>query len=784
MNVQEYSSPHSNLRGADPLNEVKWIGVKFIFRQIAIVLFLLSLSTAIAHAQAPLKQTVSPARDSTDLDSTEIYEASQVVVSASRWEERASTVSREIITVTPAQINRNNPSTTADVLAQTGLVHVQKSQLGGGSPMLRGYAANQVLLVVDGVRMNNAIYRAGNLQNSITIDPLALESAEVLFGPGSVQYGSDALGGAMVFRTRRPTFADDDSSLHYGGASMLRYNSAMNSLAGSVAIDLGNDRVASTTVLSYNYFDDLRGGANFMSAYPDFGKRPWYVERINGKDSIVANANVALQRPTGYTQFNILENLVWRFKKDLSIEYSGSFTTSSDIPRYDRLIETRDSLPRFAEWYYGPQLWTMHALTFRRSNAGFFADDITTTAAFQYYSEQRNDRPFANDRRRTQDETVLIGSINLDLRKRLAARGAMETDLYYGVEAYINDVTSEAQRTNIVTQEITAANTRYPNGVNTVMSTAMYAQLRHGFSSSLTGAAGIRYTWYDLSSTINDTTLSPLPSTFEDLSVRTSAVTGSFGLTWIAAPWITLHTNLASGFRAPNLDDIAKVFETGPGMLIIPNPDLDPEYNSTIEGGVQWRPWHDVTFDVNGYYTQAIDAIEVRPTTLNGQDTIDLNGTPTAIYANTNIGEAMITGATASLNARAVEDLWIAATASYTYGRDTKNDAPISHIPPAFGSVRLMWKQPSWSVGASFWWSAAQTFDQIPNDDEVKVGINYTKDGTPAWRRLDVSGSYRPVATMEIIVGVENIFDLNYHTFASGISSPGRCVVASLRWSF
>lgn len=749
--------------------------LNFLYATICII-----LSSITLHAHSPRSMNEVIQADSTQLDSAEVYDASQVVVSASRWQERASTVSREIITITPAQINRNNPATTADALALTGMVHVQKSQLGGGSPMLRGYAANTVLLVVDGVRMNNAIYRAGNLQNSITIDPLALESAEVLFGPGSVQYGSDALGGAMVFRTRRPTFADNDTSMLYGGSAMLRYNSSMNSLAGSVAVDIGNDRLASTTVISYSYFDDLRGGANFMSAYPDFGKRPWYVERINGKDSIVANDNVAVQVPTGYTQVNILENLQWKISHDASIEYSGLFTTSTDIPRYDRLVETRNSLPRFAEWYYGPQLWTMHSLTYRESHLYGIADDISITGSFQYYSEQRNDRPFNDDRLRTQDESVLIGSLNADLRKRLGGSNSTETDLYYGIEAYINDVTSKAQRENIVTNEITSANTRYPDGDNTIMSAAAYAQLRHGFSSSLTGAAGVRFTWYDLSSTVSDSN-SPFPS---NLGLTTSAITGSVGLTWIAAPWITLHTNLASGFRAPNLDDIAKVFETGPGMLIIPNADLDPEYNTTIEGGVQWRPATDITFDVNGFYTWAIDAIEVRPATINGQDTIDLGGIPTAIYANTNIGQAIITGATAMLNARAVEDLWITATASYTYGRDTQNDAPISHIPPAFGSVRLMWKQPTWSIGASFWWAAAQTFDQIPNDDEVKVGINYTEDGTPAWRRLDVSGSFRPMSSMELIVGIENLFDLNYHTFASGISAPGRSVVASVRWSF
>ena len=93
--------------------------------------------------------------------------------------------------------------------------------------MIRGFSANSVLIVVDGVRMNNAIYRGGNLQNVISIDPLSLENTEVLFGPGSVMYGSDALGGVMQFRTKTPGFISDESP-QLEATSVLRYSSAAN----------------------------------------------------------------------------------------------------------------------------------------------------------------------------------------------------------------------------------------------------------------------------------------------------------------------------------------------------------------------------------------------------------------------------------------------------------------------------------------------------------------------------------------------------------------------------
>ncbi|MFZ9870975.1 MAG: TonB-dependent receptor [Candidatus Kapaibacteriota bacterium] len=716
----------------------------------------------------------STASDSSGIDSVD---TSPVVVSASRWEERASTVSREILSVTPLQITRQQPPTTADALATTGLVHVQKSQLGGGSPMLRGYAANSVLLVIDGVRMNNAIYRSGNLQNSITVDAAALDGMEVLMGPGSVQYGSDAMGGVMVFTTRRPTFAEGadnaaDSALHVGGSTWLRYASAANLAAGSVAIDLGSADLASSTVISVSSFGDLRGGASFMPAYPDFGRRPWYVQRFDGRDSLVVNTRPEVQVGSGYDQLNVLQNLHWRLDDRTTLEYGGIFTTSSNVPRYDRLIETRNGGPRFAEWYYGPQLFTMHSLTYRRP-------DATITASMQYTTESRHDRPFQSDLLRSQNEAVWVGSINADFRQELTDN-ADELDLYYGAEVFVNDVQSQAHRTSITTGQRTPTGSRYPDGGSTVWSGAGYAQLRYGVSDRLTLAGGLRATWYDLRSSIGDTTLFPYP--FTDLSLSTGAVTGSIGATWKVSNVFTVHGNAASGFRAPNVDDIAKVFETGPGLLVIPNANLGPEYVRTIEAGLNWRIWRGFTADVNGYTSFASDAIEVRPSSLNGADTIQLDGVPTAIFANTNVGQARISGLSVRVQGAVVDRLHVLATAAYNYGINPEDQSAVSHIPPAFGTLQLEWRQSRWSVGAQFWWAAAQTFRQIPMDDEVKVGINYTADGTPAWRRLDLSARVQPLQDVEVNILLENLFDLNYHTFGSGISAPGRNLSITARY--
>ncbi len=126
------------------------------------------------------------------------------VISASRWNQNETDISGKVRQLDSEWLDLRNPVTTADWLGSSGEVFVQKSQLGGGSPMIRGFSANRLLYSIDGVRMNTAIFRSGNLQQVISIDPFSLQNTEVLFGPGAVMYGSDAIGGVMVFETLRP----------------------------------------------------------------------------------------------------------------------------------------------------------------------------------------------------------------------------------------------------------------------------------------------------------------------------------------------------------------------------------------------------------------------------------------------------------------------------------------------------------------------------------------------------------------------------------------------------
>ncbi|MFD2514359.1 TonB-dependent receptor plug domain-containing protein [Pontibacter locisalis] len=158
--------------------------------------------------------------------SQQSHNLNEVVVSVGRFTEQEKLVPQQVEVLTRKELSFMSQPTTADVVQQSGKVLVQKSQLGGGSPIIRGFEANKVLLVVDGVRMNNAIYRGGHLQNVITLDNSMLERAEIVFGPGSVIYGSDALGGVLHFHTLKPALATTDNEQLVQGSAFTRYASA------------------------------------------------------------------------------------------------------------------------------------------------------------------------------------------------------------------------------------------------------------------------------------------------------------------------------------------------------------------------------------------------------------------------------------------------------------------------------------------------------------------------------------------------------------------------------
>ena len=255
-----------------------------------------------------------------------------------------------------------NPQTAADLLESSGQVYVQKSQLGGGSPIIRGFSTNRLLIAVDGVRFNTAIFRGGNVQNIISIDPFAVARTEVILGPGSVVYGSDAVGGVMNFYTKKPKFSSNDQLLISGNA-LARFGTANGENTTHVDLNLGTKKFASLTSITFSDFEDFRMGNKRSHGYEDFGKILNYVTTINGQDSMVANPDENIHQRTAFNQLNLLQKFSYQRNENLKFGLNIQYSTSSQINRFDKLNEYRNGKLRFSEWYYGPQNRLLTAFT-------------------------------------------------------------------------------------------------------------------------------------------------------------------------------------------------------------------------------------------------------------------------------------------------------------------------------------------------------------------------------------------------------------------------------------
>ncbi|MCB0794673.1 MAG: TonB-dependent receptor [Flavobacteriales bacterium] len=706
------------------------------------------------------------------------YPIAEFVVSANRWELDEQRIPDRITVLRPRDIALQNPGTSADLLEQSGEIFVQRSQQAGGSPMLRGFAANRVLIVVDGVRMNNAIYRSGNLQNVISVDPNAVENAEVVHGPGAMTYGSDAIGGIMDFHLLRPRTAPDSSLLVHGGA-LLRYATASQESTGHVHLGVGGRKMAFVGSASFSRFGDLRMGVHGLDDY----LRPWYVDQVEGVDSMFVNPDPLVQVGSSFDNMAFMGKLLYALHEDLRIGVNGYWSTTSDYDRYDQMREEQDGEARFAEWYYGPQDWRMLSLVMDHHAERGPYSQAHFSVAYQNYSESRTDRRFRRSERRIREEQVNGLWMNLDLVKDLGER----TQLLYGTEYVTNRVGSEGVVRDLITDDQQVINPRYPDGShwNTA---SVYAGGLHDLSRSLTLSAGLRGNWSALEAAF-DTTLFPYPVT--SIKLDNSSVTGNLGLAWRPSSW-RFTLDLSTGFRAPNIDDIGKVFSNEPGTVIAPNPDLGPEYAYNFELGVEKRFHERVRLRLNGFHVLVDEIMVRRPFQVNGQDSILVDGERSRTDALQNAAQARVWGVLAALEARLTNGLGLDLRYSWQVGSEddaeSGQDLPLRHLPPSFGSVALTWERGRWRLRSVLRLSEGFDPDQLAPTEKDKTSIYARNDDgepfLPGWHCWDVRAAFRLTDTFQITGGVENITDQRYRTYSSGITAPGRNFILAVNARF
>lgn len=701
----------------------------------------------------------------------------EVVISANKWSQISSDVPYKVSSLKAKDIAFHNPQTAADLLAVSGDVFVQKSQQGGGSPMIRGFSTNRLLYTIDGVRMNTAIFRGGNVQNVISLDAFAMESAEVLFGSSSTIYGSDAVGGVMSFQTMKPAFSEDEKPLVKGKA-LMRYSTANKENTGHFDINVGWKKWAILTSVTASKYDHLRQGSNGPEDY----LKAYHVQRIDSIDVVVAQEDELLQVATAYNQINLMQKVRYAPNENWDIEYGFHYSETSPYGRYDRHGELKDGAPKFAEWNYGPQKWMMNQLSINNYSSNVIYDQMSIKIAHQNFVESRIDRKFNNDNRRTREEEVTAYSANLDFSKRLGAKN----NLFYGLEYIINDVVSTGFSENITTNVVNPTAARYPQ--SNWQSFGAYINDEHKITEKLTLQGGLRYTHYMLDAEF-DNSFYALP--FEEANLNSGALTGGLGAVYSINSKTALRMNASTAFRSPNVDDIGKIFDSEPGAVVIPNPNLKAEYAYNVDVGVTRVFGNFLKLDLTGYYTLLENALVRRDFQLNGMDSIMYDGSLSQVQAIQNAATANVYGIQAGVDINLSKGFMLTSKFNYQVGEEEMDDGTLSpsrHAAPWFGVTRLSYTYRKLRLEVNAQYQGERSHENLSVSEQGKTDI-YALDSNgdtyaPSWYTLNLKAMYQFHENFSVSGGLENITDQRYRTYSSGLSGAGRNFILSLTANF
>ena len=742
--------------------------------------------------------------------------------------------------ISAKEIAFKNPQTTADALGASANVFIQKSQMGGGSPIIRGFEANKVLLVLDGVRMNNAIYRSGHLQNSITVDNSILNQIEVIYGPGSLMYGSDALGGVVHFRTKDPKvlhgMGADDTRMIAG--AYTRFGSANNEKTLHLDLDYRSQDWGTFTSITYADYGDMRAGGNRPAGYPQIGRRDYFQSRVE-QDMIfgpVEDPNIL--RGSGYNQIDLLQKVRYQPSDSLYFVLNVQYSTSSNITRYDTVTDTLASADelKWAEYYYGPQKRLLASLKTRILKPKAFYDKATIIGAFQRIDEDRLQRKYEESHRQFNLEDVYVFSATADFDKELNKSG--RSVISYGIDASYNRVQSEAGIINMKTGAVSRGRvyTRYPSDFSSMTSYAGYLNYNlKSRDSTINFNMGLRYSNVSLKAKYDSTDLSIIawPTSYIDpgINIKNDDFTWGAGVTFNSKDKWQLRVLASTAFRSPNIDDFAKI-RVKNSKAILPNPDLRPEksFNGEVTVGKEFgriRNKQGVSLHLSGtgFYTHLTDVIVRRDGKHpDGGNTIEI---PTQgnfdVQQNFNETFANVYGFSGNLGFK-INDNWEFRTSiNYTKGEsqfvytpkvgevgpviDTL--VPLSHIPPLYGRSSLLFKAGKFRVEGVVQFTGRKPIEdyavasaKMSDDGQLILDREGTSDnpeytpftlgpngeinyiGSLAWTTYNIYSSYKFNDRISIDLAMENLTDLHYIPFSSGLSAAGRNYIITLRGKF
>lgn len=728
--------------------------------------------------------------------SQESQNLDEVILSVARSASNVNQIAEKVSVIKSEDLFISSPSSGAEMLELSPGVRIQKSQGGGGSPIIRGFEANRVLIVVDGVRMNNAIYRSGHLQNSITIDPSNIERAEVIFGSSSVGYGSDAMGGVIHYYTKNPILKNSEK---ISSSFTTNFNSANNSVSNNFNTNYSADNWGSITSISISKYGDIKMGKKRNHGYSYWGLTPIFSQNSRYKFYAEPSINFdeSIQKNTGYSQVDLFQKFLFRIGDDNLLNLNIQFSESSDIDRYDQLNILKDNSLKFSEWYYGPQKRLLISPSLRIFPKKKFMDKGVITFGFQKINESRIKRKFNSLNRSHQIEDLKVLSLNGDFDTSFNNGHTVS----YGIETTYNHNYSKAydrvldvDGNNIVgVSKKFAIPTRYPSDGSSYASFASYVNWSWNMSEFFTFNIGTRLTFTKLKASWNDV-ISVNPQ-LSRVNLNSEALTTTVSMKLRPSNKIQINTVLSSGFRNPNIDDIGKIRENN-GLLVVPNTFLKPEYAYNLDLGVDYKSLDNKNYlSIRGFSTiisrhiGRAEYIVFSDITTPDTSTIIYNNEEVTTIANKNLGNRFIHGFSIDGFNNLSRNLKIDYSLTYTKGDNNETYGPLPSISPLFGSLSLDYVKNDLAIKAVYKFSDSKDPSEysIGGEDGLDetpyiIGQDGLKDflGTPNWSDFSIYASLNISPNSTLRLGITNIFDIHYRTFASGISAPGRSFQAGL----
>jgi len=653
-------------------------------------------------------------------DTTVVMPLQEVVVTSQRNPQESTSIPYSVSSITRKSLDDFSPRTTPEALMNMNGVFVQKTNHGGGSPFVRGLTGNQTLLLLDGIRLNNSIYRYGPNQYLNTIDAFAVDKIEVAKGTGSVQYGTDAMGGVIHVFTKEPLLSKDRSSLH--GNVFGKYMTGDMEKSGRTELEYSSSKFAALVGGTYRNFGDIIGGKN------------------TGKQS-----------PSGYDEYAFDAKIVAALKQNIQLTVASQFLRQLHVPVYHKV-----KLENYLLNEFDPQ---QRLLTYARLNIQGnkkLLNQVRVIASWQQNEEGRSSQKNGSDLLIREKDKIKTLGLTADISSVMSHIWTANS----GIEIYNDQVGSTRDEiNNSGTGTSVSERGLYPD--NSKSGNYSIYTLQHLNLGNWVIDGGIRFNSFRIS--ISDPTLG-------EVAISPGALVVNAAAMYNFSQVHHVYTNFSQGFRAPNIDDMGTL-----GIVDfryeVPAYDLSPEKSENYELGYKLNlaKFNGTIAAYRMNLNQLITRVKVEGEFIDGYQ----------VYQKENVEAAYIQGFEAAINWSPTNSFGINSGITSTYGQNITKNEPLRRIPPLNGRLACTYRFGSFFCATELLFASIQ--DRLAagdiSDNRIPAG------GTPAWEVVNLYAWYT-IKSVKLNAGLQNILNEDYRTHGSGINGVGRSAWLAINYAF